>query len=440
MCPLFPRLARVILCVAIFRFDFAVAFGPAPRPLPPRARPPDPDSTSPGGNGPAPSMASSADPAGGKARAPERGDEGSDVGLAQRRDERRRRKRAKAAKKANLVLRRYARIAKNGGPPGTAFVGKHKWLGGAVDPATGTIYGIPSHAHQIICITPSTPKAPAKISTIPLPNEHHQGHFKWLRGVVHDGCLYGIPAWSTKGVLKVHLKTKEVSVLPLPKDSTHYESQPIPGEVDRGRWMWHGGAIAKSSKGEAAIYCPPSNAEYVLKVCLDGSDRVEEIGPPLTEGQNKWYGEFFRCNRLPEPMVCVVLLKDWLDHGPSSSIARFSSNRRDPRRGRLRLRAPLHGDGGAARRPRGRLGPSHRPLSRGCPRRLEVARRAAGPVHGDHLRVPRALQRGAMHRHQRPTGGDGGRRRGRRVVAGEHHSDPSARGGYGLSGFALQMA
>ena len=66
---------------------------------------------------------------------------------------------------------------------------------GAVDPDTGNIYGIPSHSHQIICITPSTPDSPAVISTIPLPNEYQQGQFKWLRGVIHNGILYGIPAW-----------------------------------------------------------------------------------------------------------------------------------------------------------------------------------------------------------------------------------------------------
>lgn len=227
------------------------------------------------------------------------------------------RRERKRAKKDAARRRRLDRIAKNGGPPESAFLGRHKWLGGAVDPDTGKIYGIPSHSHQIICISPpsqneeSTKKsedddddisvaaeddAAAVISTLPLPNEYQQGHFKWLRGLVYDGCLYGIPAWNTKGVLKVKLDTKKVTMLPLPNESSHYEADPIPwkervAKVDRGRWMWHGGAVGKkSSNGDAAIYCPPSNAEFVLKVSLDGSDRVEEIGPPLTEGQNKWYG------------------------------------------------------------------------------------------------------------------------------------------------------
>jgi hypothetical protein len=107
--------------------------------------------------------------------------------------------------------------------------------------------------------------------------------------------LFGIPAWNVNGVLKVQLDTKEVKVLPLPRPPSYYNSDPIPwkdetANIDRGRWMWHGGAVGKSSDGKAAIYCPPSNAEHVLKVYLDGSDRVEEIGPALSVGQNKWYG------------------------------------------------------------------------------------------------------------------------------------------------------
>lgn len=214
------------------------------------------------------------------------------------------RRERKRAKKDAARQRREDRIAKNGGPPETTFLGKHKWLGGAVDTKTGKIYGIPSHSHQIICITPSSSSSPSDVRTIQLPNEYQQGHFKWLRGLVHDGYLYGIPAWNNNGVLKVKLDTEEVTMLPLPRDPSYYEADPIPWKervtnVDRGRWMWHGGAVGTkevvseedgSCTSVAAIYCPPSNAEYVLKVSLDGSDRVEEIGPPLSDGQNKWYG------------------------------------------------------------------------------------------------------------------------------------------------------
>lgn len=201
------------------------------------------------------------------------------------------RRQRKQAKKKEALLRRESRLKKRGGPH--TFVGQHKWLGGAVDPATGYIYGIPSHTHQIICIKPSTSKA--EICTIPLPQEYQQGKFKWLRGLVYNGYLYAIPAWSTKGILKVNLASHNVSVLPLPREASYYESEPIPWKeaspnIDRGRWMWHGGCVGESESGEASIYCIPSNAQYVLKVHLDGSDRVEEIGEQLPVGQNKWYG------------------------------------------------------------------------------------------------------------------------------------------------------
>lgn len=202
----------------------------------------------------------------------------------------------------------------------STFLGKHKWLGGAVDPKTGKIYGIPAHSYQIICITPNKDGSKdnrGEISTIPLPNEYQEGKYKWLRGLVYDGYLYGIPAWSIKGILKVKLheasnsSTHDVKVLPLPHEPSYYrpkisyceqkkqirggrengESKRKFSNVDRGRWMWHGGAVGKFTEdpdSDVAIYCIPSNAQHVLKVHLDGSDKVEEIGPSLSEGQNKW--------------------------------------------------------------------------------------------------------------------------------------------------------
>lgn len=222
----------------------------------------------------------------------------------------------KKKKQAKKEKKLFKKIHYNEKKPLTTFFGKHKWLGGAIDPKTGKIYGIPAHSYQIICITPSTPSSKAEISTIPLPNEYQKGQFKWLRGLVHDEYLYGIPAWNVKGVLKVNLHPsslgdkERIKILPLPHDPCYYLTKPLPIEnddneetqsqknirfsnIDRGRWMWHGGAVGKFSDEEnsgAAIYCIPSNAAHVLKVYLDGSDKVEEIGPSLSEGQNKWYG------------------------------------------------------------------------------------------------------------------------------------------------------
>ncbi len=237
------------------------------------------------------------------------------------------RKLAKKAEKAAQIQRRKLRLEQKV-PSSNTFPGLHKWLGGAVDNETGKIYGIPSHAIDVICISTYEQEQEVKISTIPLPNEYKVGKFKWLRGIIHDGYLYGIPAWSTHGVLKVRLQEKHkhkdkhkrtrgprVKLLPLPYPHEYYRGQENQdhsqdmneyeengsnqkfgkgrhqgkySKMDRGRWMWHGGAIGQSHNGEA-IYCIPSNAEHVLKVNL-GTEIVEEIGQPLTKGQNKWYG------------------------------------------------------------------------------------------------------------------------------------------------------
>lgn len=223
-------------------------------------------------------------------------------------------------RKAAAIARRNERISKQ--PPANYFIGKHKWLGGAVDPETGIIYGVPSNSIEVICIHPPPPvgrteldemdgnvdKPSAFISTIQLPNEYKEGYFKWLRGIITNGFLYGIPAWSTNGVLKVRLQKKgkgpRVRLLPLPnppppldeklnKKSTirrandRDQHNVNPSAVRRDKWMWHGAGLSQTS--HPAIYCIPSNAERVLKVDVL-TDAVTEIGPAFKEGQNKWYG------------------------------------------------------------------------------------------------------------------------------------------------------
>ena len=165
--------------------------------------------------------------------------------------------------------------------------------------------------------SPTCISCPTELFTFTLVNKY-DGWKKWLRGLVYAGYLYGVPAWNVKGILKVSLdpslegSTSRVKVLPLPNDPSYYRTNPIlhDGEIqnedddvkrnvkfsdiDRGRWMWHGGTVGKCSdedESAAAIYAIPSNAQHVLKIYLDGSDKVEEIGPPLREGQNKWYAK-----------------------------------------------------------------------------------------------------------------------------------------------------
>jgi hypothetical protein len=192
--------------------------------------------------------------------------------------------------------------------------GKNKWLGGAVDPNDGSIYGVPSNANEIICLRPSskTKQTPYEIHTIPLPRHVKKGKFKWLRGIICNNCLYGIPAWNKDGVLKLDLgklwkshddndidgisssleptdgnsRDNCVSIIPLPEE--FYREK----EIMPNTWLWHGAAL---NKNQTAIYCIPSNARQVLKVdLLESKCSFLDIPETLTSTPlaqtNKWYG------------------------------------------------------------------------------------------------------------------------------------------------------
>ena len=68
--------------------------------------------------------------------------------MKQKKQAKREKKQLKAKQQQELLLKGVS-SKKN-----KTFLGQHKWLGGAVDPQTGKIYGIPAHSYQIICITP----------------------------------------------------------------------------------------------------------------------------------------------------------------------------------------------------------------------------------------------------------------------------------------------
>ena len=169
------------------------------------------------------------------------------------------------------------------------FPGRHAYLGGAMDDVDGCIYGIPSHARSIVCLYPSDNGY--QVRTIPLPASVAGGKFKWLRGILADGYLYGIPAWADS-VLQVDVDAlwgrrqmtgNIVRLLPLP-DSY------MGGQT----WQWHGAAL---NADKTAIYCIPSNAKQVLKVDLQTfttsfidinvPDEYTDFSLDLT---NKWYG------------------------------------------------------------------------------------------------------------------------------------------------------
>eukprot|EP00986_Skeletonema_menzelii_P009404 scaffold4266_cov139-Skeletonema_menzelii.AAC.28 len=218
------------------------------------------------------------------------------------------------------------------------LVGKHKWLGGALSDS-GTIYGVPSHSNYVICLSPSMQdnleddnddigmeirSSSYQINMLRLPSymtnnakrdggKHKDHHFKWLRGIISGNYLYGIPAWSKDGVLKVNieewskwreanpsrriiddndeLSKKLVTTIPFPNVNGELKQQQC-------RWAWHGAALNTNS---TAIYCIPSNAEHVLKVDLETSTTSYLSIPPLPQmdplqhekllaGSNKWYG------------------------------------------------------------------------------------------------------------------------------------------------------
>ena len=206
------------------------------------------------------------------------------------------------------------------------LVGKHKWLGGAISDS-GTIYGIPSHSNHVICLSPSIQNADDdssyQINMLRLPSyitnnakrdggKHKDHHFKWLRGIISDNYLYGIPAWSKDGVLKVDIdewsKWREANPSRRIIDGNEELSNklvttiPFPDADDEVRqhyrWAWHGAALNQNS---TAIYCIPSNAQHVLKVDLETSTTCYLSIPPLPQmdpsqhtkllaGSNKWYG------------------------------------------------------------------------------------------------------------------------------------------------------
>jgi hypothetical protein len=172
---------------------------------------------------------------------------------------------------------------------GGIFPGVHKYLGGAVDERDGCIYGIPSHARSLICLYPTETEG-YKIRIDPLPEHVADTKFKWLRGIIAHGYLYGVPAWANC-VLEVDIdamwgrreaKGALIKLIPLPE-----------GHVPQ-QWQWHGAAL---NREKTAIYSIPSNARKVLKVDLTThSTTFIDIEIPdgyksfSWEHTNKWYG------------------------------------------------------------------------------------------------------------------------------------------------------
>jgi hypothetical protein len=163
--------------------------------------------------------------------------------------------------------------------------GTHKHLGGAYDPETGSIFGVPANSKCILCLQPVWQDGSVthyQPSVISLPPEIADQKMKWLRGIVHNGYLWAIPSWAS-AVLCVNLATHQVELLPLPEE-VHEQQNP---------WQWHGGGMNPT---KTAIYCIPSNAKHVLKVdMITKTTSLVDIDITAYPGMdlsipNKWYG------------------------------------------------------------------------------------------------------------------------------------------------------
>lgn len=163
--------------------------------------------------------------------------------------------------------------------------GTHKHLGGAFDPETGSIYGVPANSKCILCLQPvweDNTVSHYTPSVIALPPQIAEQKMKWLRGIVHNGCLWAIPSWAS-AVLCVNLVTHQVELLPLPQQI----------QAQQNPWQWHGGGMNPS---KTAIYCIPSNAQQVLKIdMITKQTSLVDIDisayPEMDLSiPNKWYG------------------------------------------------------------------------------------------------------------------------------------------------------
>lgn len=177
--------------------------------------------------------------------------------------------------------------------------GQDLYLGAEVA-RNGKIYCIPGHAPRVMKVDPETDRA---VLIGPVMN----GKYKWLRGVLFDNIVYGIPCHGGT-VLKITVSENEkenpgveeiVEELPIEYEATTYldkdqmaENTPtesyreVSAEEHRvQKWKYHGGSV---SPVDGCIYCIPQSALHVLKIDPK-TDRCTLFGPALP-GKYKWYG------------------------------------------------------------------------------------------------------------------------------------------------------
>jgi len=125
-----------------------------------------------------------------------------------------------------------------------------------------------------------------------------KGKFKWLRGIVYDGYLYGIPALSKDGVMKVNLAKLQRAR----RQAARFEMDDNDDDDDIVSTL-HFHPFPTTINTEAnetptrrlhtAIYCISSNVNDVLKIDSRSSTtsllRVPKSSTPAGQ-TNKWYG------------------------------------------------------------------------------------------------------------------------------------------------------
>ena len=139
----------------------------------------------------------------------------------------------------------------------------------------GCIYGIPQNASSVIKINPFTDECT-------LIGSLAEGGHKWHGGNVGpDGNIYGIPCHADN-VIKINTASGEVSTI----------GGPIPAGKHRpdGKYKYLGGVVGS----DGAIYCLPSDADYVLRIDCETSE-VKCVGRSLEDeiiSHTKWQNGF----------------------------------------------------------------------------------------------------------------------------------------------------
>ena len=187
--------------------------------------------------------------------------------------------------------------------------GHQKWFGGILG-VDGCVYGIPHNATSVLKINPHHKD---ECTTLPLDDNNNSnngfGRWKWHGGVAAGDKIYGFPN-NADEVLVVHVPDQRVYTV---GDASILQSgrHRIPQD---GRYKYLGGA---STLDGSMVYLFPCDAERVLKIHTE-TDRLELIGPPLLEGENKFQNGFVARDGclygIPQRALGILRIDPTTDH------------------------------------------------------------------------------------------------------------------------------